>query len=164
MSASRASGSSSGASQTPTSPRARSASRRACHTASGTTAGPAGISAPSSRTTTVASSAIVPRLMSRGIDALLERLDADATHGVDEALVVVADVDVGFDEAGDDVGHLACRERRPDHLAERRVLALRAADRNLVPLRAVLVDAEHADVTDVMLAAGIHAAGHVEID
>ena len=55
-------------------------------------------------------------------------------------------------------------ERRADHLAERRVVALRAADRYLVPLLAVLVDAEDADVADVVVAARVHAARHVELE
>ena len=44
------------------------------------------------------------------------------------------------------------------------VIALRAADRHLIPLVAVLVDAENADVADVMMAAGIDAAGHIQFD
>ena len=77
---------------------------------------------------------------------------------------VVAVLDVRLDQALDHVGHVGRGERRADDLAERRVVALRAADRNLVPLVAALVDAEDADVADVMVAAGVHAAGHVEVD
>ena len=46
----------------------------------------------------------------------------------------------------------------------RREFALVAADLDLVPLLAVLVDAEDADVADVVVAAGIHAAGDVEVE
>src|SRR5690349_1747453 len=42
--------------------------------------------------------------------------------------------------------------------------ALIAADLDLVPLFAVLVDAEDADVADVMLAAGVDAARDVQVD
>jgi hypothetical protein len=76
----------------------------------------------------------------------------------------VPDVDVGFDQPRHDVGHFVGRERGADHLAERRMLALRPADRHLVPLGAVLVDTQDADVPDVMVAARVHAAGNVEIE
>src|SRR5690349_23104367 len=156
-------GSSAGASQTPTSVRARSASRLACHTASGTMTGtPSGT--PSPRTIMNASSTTLPRLISRGIHALLEGVDADAPNGIHEPLVLVADVDVRLDQPRDDVRHVVGRERRADHLADRRVLALGAADRDLVPLRPVLVDAQNADVTDVMVAARVHAPADVEVE
>src|SRR4029079_9409176 len=101
--------------------------------------------------------------MSRGIDAFLERFGTDAPHRVDEALAGVAMIDVSVDQPRDDVGHVLRSEGGADDLAERGVVALRAADRHLVPLAAVLVDAEDADVSDVMLATRVHAAGHVEV-
>src|SRR6202000_652259 len=51
--------------------------------------------------------------------------------------------------------------RSPDQLADRRILVGAAADRDLVKLLVVLLDAENADVTDVMVTAGIDAAGNV---
>src|SRR5437867_9238111 len=102
--------------------------------------------------------------MSRGIDALLQRFDAEPADGIDEALVLVAAFDVDVDQAADDVGHFVRRERWADDLAQRRVLALTAADRNLVPLLAVLVDAEHTDVADVVVTAGVHAARDVQVE
>src|SRR5437867_7188769 len=166
-SAASSSGSSSDFSHTPVSPRARSASPSARHSTSGTIAAtPSGTSAgdAASRSSVHRSSTIAASLMSRGIDALLERLDAEPADGIDEALVLVALVDVDVDETADDLGHFIRRERRADDLAQRRVLALAAADRNLVPLLAVLVDAEHADVADVMVAAGVHAARDVQVE
>src|SRR6478672_2204843 len=103
-------------------------------------------------------------LMSRGIDALLEGLEADAANGVEEALVRMAALDVRLDEALDHVRHVLRGERRADHLAEGCVVALRSADRYLVPLGTALVDAEDADVADVVLAAGVHASRHVEVE
>src|SRR6266568_4363060 len=161
------SGSSAGLSQTPISLLARSASRCASHNASGTIAGsPFGTSASevASRSSVQRSSAIAPSLMSCGIDALLERLDAQPADRVGETLVLVTALDIDLDQGSDHVGHLARRERRADDLAQRRRFALRAADRDLVPLGAVLVDAEHADVADVMMATGVHATGDIEID
>src|SRR5690242_10127883 len=167
VSAATAAGSSAGASHTPTSPRAMSAARRSIHSASGTMTGtPSGRSARTvaSRTTVQRSSVTTRCLMSCDIDALLERLEADALHGVDESLVVVAVRDVRIDEPLHDVRHLVRGKRGADDLAERGGVALRAADGDLVPLRAVLVDAEDADVADVVLSARIHAARHVEVD
>jgi hypothetical protein len=40
----------------------------------------------------------LPLRLTVAIDALLERVDADAPHGVDEALVLVARVDIGRDQ------------------------------------------------------------------
>src|SRR5207248_9305172 len=94
----------------------------------------------------------------------LERIDANAVNRVDEALVFMTVVDVRIDQARDHVRHLLRGERRPDHLAERRVVALRSADRNLIPFRAILVYAANADVTHAMMAARIHAARDVEIE
>src|SRR5512132_2918880 len=162
-----AAGSSAGASQTPTLPRARSASRSPCHSASGTITGtPAGTS-PSvvaSRNSVQRSATTARSLMSGGIDALFERLEAQSPNRVDEALVRMAAFDVDIDQARDHVRHFGRRERRADHLAERRVVALRATDRHLVPLAAVLVDAEDADVADVVMPAGVHAARDVELE
>src|SRR5439155_10874761 len=162
-----AAGSSEGASQTPTSRRARRAVRSACHSASGTiTATPAGISSNvlASRSNVQRSATIARFLMSGGIHALLERLEAEAPHRVDKALVRVPALDIDIDQACDHVRHFGRRERGADHLAERRVVALRATNRHLVPLAAVLVDTEDADVADVMMPAGVHAAGDVELE
>src|SRR5439155_4140195 len=162
-----ASGSSSGLSQTPTLPRAASASCSDCHSATGTMTGESAgtsASAAASRSSIQPSSTTARPLMSSGIHALLERLDSQPPDGVDKAFVIVPALDVDVDQTGDDVGHFVGRERRPDNLAEGRLLPLVAADRYLVPLLAVLIDAEHADVSDVVVTAGIHAAGNVEVD
>src|SRR5213075_1610516 len=67
------------------------------------------------------------------------------------------------------VGYLRPRERWADHFAERSLharadLALVPAHLDLIPLLAVLIDAQDADVADVVVAAGIHAAGDVEVE
>src|SRR5438093_7687385 len=177
------SGRSSGASQTPIAARLSSVARCACQTVSGTMILPAGTSTasavwPSSRRSTLQSSETTsrPLMMSlcdssivvfpnqfarldrRGIDMFLERRDAEALRGVDEAFVFVAFAHIHLQQAVDHFRHLQRRERRPDDLADRRVIALRAADRDLVPLAAVLVDAQHADRADMVVAAGVDAA------
>src|SRR3970282_2179992 len=109
-------------------------------------------------------------LMMTAINMLLEGFDSGAPHDVDEALFLAfALLEIDSDQLLDHVGNLLARAGRPDHLAQRRRRAgagepLVAADRNLVPLLAVLVHAEDADVSDVVMPARIHAAGNVEID
>src|SRR5678815_1521617 len=111
--------------------------------------------------------------MSVAIDAVLERLEADALHHVDEALgFAVAAFEIAGDELLDHVGDVGPRERGPDDPAQRRSsrsfararFSLVSADLDLVPLLAVLVDAEDADVADVVVPAGVHAPGDVEIE
>ena len=83
-------------------------------------------------------------------------------HHVDEALVLaVAHFQVGLDQALYDIGNVGARERRPDDLADPALL--RATDGDLVPLLAVFIDTKNPDVADVMVAAGVHAAGNVEV-
>src|SRR2546430_2123878 len=104
-------------------------------------------------------------LIRLAIDIFLERCDTDAVHHVDEALcVAVALREIAVDQPLDDVGHLGACERRTDDFAKRRLeprayLALVAADLDLVPLLAVLIHAEDADVAHVVVAARVHAAG-----
>src|SRR3977135_3327127 len=94
-------------------------------------------------------------LISVAIYGFLERFDANAVHHVDEALgVAVAAREVALDQLFDHIGDLGAPERRTDPLAEGSPAAgpdfpLVAADLDLVPLLAALVDAENADVADV---------------
>src|SRR2546423_4542672 len=110
-------------------------------------------------------------LINAAIDVFLERRDADAVHHVDEALgVAIAVAEVALDQALDHVGHLGARERGTDDFAKcglratRAYLALVAADLDLVPLVAILVDAEDTDMADVVVAAGVHAARDVQVE
>src|ERR1700719_1226228 len=136
-----------------------SAMKRAAGTMTGT---PSGTGAPSS-TRTNRSSTIRPALTSR-MDALLEWLDADALDGVEENFAgAFAQLHVGGDDVLDHVDHLAGRHRRPEQGAEFRVLVGAAADRQLVIFLAVLLDAENADVADMVMAAGVDAAGNVDV-
>src|SRR5687768_7037389 len=102
-------------------------------------------------------------LMSVAIDAFLERFDADAMHDVHEALgVAVAVLDIGLNEFLYYIGHVRARERRADNLPQCRG-RLVTPDLHLVPLFAVLIDTEDADVADVVLPAGVHAARDIEV-
>src|SRR6267378_7657236 len=159
----------------PVSVRERSSSRRASHSASGTMTslrvGTSGNSPFGPRSSRCQLSATMRRsLISVGIYGLLEGFDADAVHHVDEALgLAVAAHEVALDQLFDHVRDLGARERRADDLTEGCAAAgpdftLVAADLDLVPLLAVLVDAENTDMADMVVPAGIHAAGDVEID
>ena len=55
------------------------------------------------------------------------------------------------------------RHGRTDQRAELRILVGAAAERDLIELLAVLLDAENADMADMMMAAGIDAAGNVDV-
>src|SRR5580704_11722120 len=136
-----------------------SAMKRAAGTITGTPSG----SGASSATRTNRSSTMLPALTSR-MDALLERFDADALDGVDEDFTRArTQLHVGGDDVLDHVDDLAVAHRRAEQRAEFRVLVGAAADRHLIIFLAVLLDAEDADMPDVMLAAGIDTAGYVDV-
>src|SRR5215204_5109926 len=100
-----------------------------------------------------------PFSLNSGIDSLLEGLGADAPISVDEALAVTAIVEIGRDHGVDRLDHLVGRHCRPEDRADRGLAEVDvAAQAQLVELDPVLVDAEDADVADVMMAAGIDAA------
>src|SRR5262245_662743 len=97
--------------------RTRSRASAKSRVAGTTTATPSGTGASSS-TRTKRSSMIRPALTSR-IDALLERIDADARDGIDENLVrPLAQLEIGGGDVLDHVGDLAVWHRRTE---ERRV-------------------------------------------
>ncbi len=167
---SKASTSSSGASQGAAAP---ASPRRSSQAARGSSNGPGGASGNSRRSCQGSSrqtSATPSRKRIRLFMPVppswrrpgLERLQADPVEGVDETFRADPQVGEGFDDPFDHRRHLGSAERWPDHLAQRAVLALGAAEGDLVPLAAVLVDAEDADVADVVVAAGVHAAGDVQ--
>src|SRR5215472_13094242 len=142
--------------------RTRSRASAKSRVAGTTMATPSGTGASSS-TRTKRSSMIRPALTSR-IDALLEGIDADARDGIDENLVrPVAQLEIGGGDVLDHVGDLAVWHRRTQNFAELGALVGATADRHLVVLLAVLLDPEDADVPDVMVTAGIDAAGDVDV-
>src|SRR5262249_44477307 len=103
--------------------------------------------------------------MSWRIHAGLERCHADTAESVEEAFTVLALGDVGIEDALERLRDFGLRHGRADHLADRGIVtAGGAAERDLVPLLAALVDAEDADVADGMMSAAVHAARHLELD
>src|SRR5262245_47156022 len=83
-------------------------------------------------------------LMSFGIHAPGKRLDADAAHCLQEFLALFAPLHIHIENARDRLCHFFLADGRTDDLAQRTRAADRAAQRDLVPLDAMLVDAKDA--------------------
>src|SRR6516162_5276908 len=126
------------------------------------TAVPSGNGSPSG-TVTNASSTKSPPLMI-GIEPFLERRDARAPDRVEQPLAVLAQLDIGADDVLDRVDDLVRAEGVAQDLADRGVFRARAAQQDLVELDAFLVDAEDADMAGVVMAAGIDAAGDLDLE
>src|ERR1700682_4572611 len=100
----------------------------------------------------------------RRIGALPEGRQAHAAERVDEAFTLGAQRARRLDNPLDGRCDFVLRYRRTDDFTQRSEAVRRAAEGNLVPLLAMLVDAEDADVADVVMPAGVHAAGHLDLD
>src|SRR5687767_14345853 len=99
-----------------------------------------------------------------GIQCLLERIGAEPTISVEEALLGAAPAGkIGLDDGLDGPNHALTGERRPDDLAYSGRLVSAPPERDLVELLPLLVDAENADVADMMMAAGINAARDLDL-
>src|SRR3569832_1390899 len=95
---------------------------------------------------------------------VLERRHADAAIGIEDALAGVAQFEVAADHALDGVGDLVLAEAWSHDLTNARVLRTRAAELELVELHALLVDAQNPDVSGMVMAAGIDAAGNLDLE
>ena len=71
--------------------------------------------------------------------------------------------EIGIDHALDRTGDLVGAERRTQDLADAGILRAGAAELELVIFHALLVDAEDADMAGMMMAAGIDAAGNLDL-
>src|SRR5680860_314736 len=96
------------------------------------------------------------------IESLLERRRAHAPPRFEEALSLIAVVDIGVDDGVDGLRHGFGAEAGPDDGADRGAILRVAAKRDLVELGAFLVDAENADIAGMVMTASVDAAGHVE--
>src|SRR5690606_18057718 len=162
-----ASASSSASSHTPRRPsRAFRAWACSSHMARGTMMSPVLVScsrvASLGRISQVSWTTSLPLIICR-IHSLLVRGHADALVGVDEALFRGAVFYIYVDQPLNDDGHLISGEGRAEDLADGRVAAGFAAQGHLVELLAFLVHTENADMADVVMAAGVHAAGNVQL-
>ena len=88
----------------------------------------------------------------------LEWGDAQAAHGVDEALTLDPTLHIRLEQAPDDFRHLRRRERRANDLADGRGVALRAANR--LDASAVMINDLTAFRTDWMPFAGRRQSGY----
>src|SRR5690348_12573981 len=130
--------------------------RSSCQRARPMMIGPSGGSGSSSATWMKASVAGWPSLMS-GIELFLEGCLAEAAISIDEPLAFLAVFEIGVDDLLDRIHHLVGRESGPDDLTDAGVLVGAAAERDLIELLALLVDAENADMAHMMVATGIDA-------
>src|SRR5262245_57361540 len=123
---------------------------------------PSGIGA-SSRTRTYSSATTRPPLTSR-IDTLPERFNADALDRVEKDLVrPCAQLQIGRHDILDHVRHLGIGHGRANEGTQLGILISLPTDRDLEDFLAVLLDAEEADMADMVMAAGIDAAGDVDV-
>ncbi|MNE20201.1 hypothetical protein D3C80_1133100 [compost metagenome] len=83
--------------------------------------------------------------------------------GVDEALVFGTLFNVDIDQLLDHIRHVVLGKGRTEDLAQAGVTAGAAAEGHLVELFAFLVHPENADVADVVVTTGVHAAGDVQV-
>src|SRR5579871_3716739 len=98
------------------------------------------------------------------IRALLEWLESDPAQCIDEALSVLALRAIDLDDALDGRRDLHLRDGWSDHFTECGKAVHRATERDLIPLLAVLIHPENADVPDVVVSASVHTTGHLDLD
>src|SRR5690606_15699864 len=72
--------------------------------------------------------------------------------------------EIGVDHDLDRIGDLAGTEAAADDLTDRGLLVAGTAQRDLVELGALLLHAQYADMADMMVAAGIDAAGDLDLE
>src|SRR5476651_1677117 len=99
------------------------------------------------------------------IDPFLERLRADAAIGVDEALALAALLEIGRDQRVDRFDDLLRADGGPEDAADRRLAEINvAAQTQLILFHAVPVDAQDADMADMVVAAGVDAARDLDLE
>src|SRR5689334_5013136 len=137
--------------------------RSSCQRARLTMTAPSVGSGSPSATWRKGSATLTPFLMS-GIELLLEWGQAEAAIGVEEALALLAAVEIDIDDRLHRIDDAVGGEGRADDVTNAGVLVGVAAERDLVELLALLVDAEDSDMADMMVAAGVDAAGDLDAE
>ena len=79
-------------------------------------------------------------------------------------LVLGAKLDVGVEQGVDDLGYLLGFERGPKDFAYSRLIGLAPAKGHLEKFFAFFINPKNADVADVVVATGVHAARDVEFN
>src|SRR5262245_39558409 len=99
-----------------------------------------------------------------GIERLPERGLAEPAHGLEERLARArAQPQIRVDDRLHRIDDLVGREALADDVADGAILVARAAEGDLVELLALALDAKDADVADVVMAAGVDAAGNLDL-
>src|SRR5262249_6433459 len=100
---------------------------------------------------------------SRAVRGFAERLGPDPAVALEKRLVLAASLrEVARQHLLDGVGNQALGQCRSEDASERGRVAVVTAEHELVGLLAVLVDAEDADVGDVMVTARVDAAADLD--
>src|SRR6202012_5455696 len=102
-------------------------------------------------------------LISFGIDRGLEGGETNPPVSVHEALAALTFLEEGVDQGVDGRRNLVVTQRGAQHVAQRRVLRARAAQGELIVFLTLLIDAQDADVAHVVVAAGVDAAGDLDL-
>src|SRR6516225_3511453 len=148
------------------SPRASTASPSVASLASGKMTSPAGSGAAS--TTLVNRSALRPDAsisgMQLSLEGFAEGCDAETPIGFDEGFAGGPAREIDVDDLLDRLRHFLGREPRAQALAERCMLGGVAAERELVIFGAVLLEAENADMANMVMAASIDAARDLDAE
>src|SRR5579883_436510 len=99
------------------------------------------------------------------IKGFLEWCHADTPVGREEILVLTrTDLQVSVDDFLDRIDDLVGRKAGSRHIADRAVFIGGAAERDLVGFHALLFQAQNADMAHVVMAAGIDAAGNIDLE
>src|SRR3979409_2141904 len=95
------------------------------------------------------------RLPLMSIEALLEGLRADAAISVEETLAFAPKTLIGVDHVLDRIHDAFPVKAGSENLTERGIFRARTTEQDLVIFHAFAVDAQYADMADMMMAAGI---------
>src|SRR5262245_53772295 len=101
---------------------------------------------------------------SSGIKRFLEGCDAQAAVSRKEGfIIVVAELQIGIDHRLDRIDDAVGTEARARDRGKRGVFRAGAAKQELIVLLAAFLHAQDADVTDMMVSAGVDAAGNLDL-
>src|SRR5271154_50436 len=99
------------------------------------------------------------------VERLLEWRHAEAPIGGQEVFFGTRPLlHIGVDDRLHSLDDRLRAEARPDDLADRGVLVARTAERDLIGLFAGALEAENADMADMVMAAGVDAAGDLDLE
>src|SRR5918992_955181 len=98
------------------------------------------------------------------IDPRLEGFNPDPAIGVEETLALESAFDIGIQDLSQRISHFGFGDSWTQAVTERGIVFRGPTERDLVILFALLIHPEDTDVPHMMMAAGIHAARHLDLD